>query len=279
MNIHLPPPPILGLTPSRMRTILIILSVALLVAYLLPSVLVTVGPGKMGVKWARFQGGTQMEHIYGEGMTVLFPWDKLAIYDMRLQEMHDRLEVLTPDGLKVDMDVTARFQPRAADLPLLHKFAGPKYQSLVVWPDIAAAVRRVVRQYRAVDLRLMGENDLPALVTQAARQAVGEHWVDVDQVLITRITLPPSLNTAIEDKLTQEQKALSYEHLIRQSELEAQRRHIEAQSIRDFEKTAQIPYLKWRGLEVTGQLTTSPNSKVILMGDGQDRLPLIMGDK
>ncbi|MFB3056286.1 MAG: prohibitin family protein, partial [Ignavibacteriaceae bacterium] len=35
--------------------------------------------------------------------------------------------------------------------------------------------------------------------------------------------------------------------------------------------------LKWKGIEATEKLASSPNTKVIIIGSGKDGLPLILG--
>jgi soluble P-type ATPase len=34
--------------------------------------------------------------------------------------------------------------------------------------------------------------------------------------------------------------------------------------------------LKWRGIQATTELAKSPNSKIIIMGTGQNNLPLLL---
>ena len=72
--------------------IVIYLMVATLVGFLIaPNVIVTVPTGHVGILWKRFRGGTQLDPrlLKDEGMRVLLPWDKLFLYDLRLQT-HDR---------------------------------------------------------------------------------------------------------------------------------------------------------------------------------------------
>jgi len=261
--------PPFGLSPRRLRLVLIALLMLLVLLYLWRSIFIPIGSGRAGVLWSRFGGGTDLSHPYGEGYQAIWPWDRMAVYDTRLQEMHGPVDVLTIDGLQVTLDVTARFRPRIAALPTLHRLVGPQYRTTVVWPDVVSAVRHVVRRLKPDDLRVLGETDLGARIDGAARQAVSGHWVDLDRVLITRITLPKRLQDEIQDRLAQEQKALAYPDILRQAEGERQRRLIEAEGVRAFEQRAHVSALKWRAIEATEHLAASPGSKVIVMGAGQ----------
>ena len=61
---------------------------------------------------------------------------------------------------------------------------------------------------------------------------------------------------------------------------EAERKKIEGEGIATFQKivTEGISenLLKWKGIEATKELATSPNSKIVIIG-GKDGLPVILG--
>ena len=99
--------------------------------------------------------------------------------------------------------------------------------------------------------------------------------------MIRDVTLPPTLQKAIENKLKQEQEALEYEFKLAKEEKEAERKRIEAQGISDFQrivtKTITPALLKWKGVETTQEIAKSQNSKVIVIGNGDGDLPIILG--
>jgi regulator of protease activity HflC (stomatin/prohibitin superfamily) len=273
---QLPLPLPLGLTGRKLKRWLAGLLSLLVLLFLWNSIFIPIGSGHLGVLWSRFGGGTVMDRTYGEGYRVIWPWDRMAVYDARLQEMHGKVTALTIDGLQISLDITARFAPRAGDLPRLHRYVGPGYRNTVVWPDVVAALRHLIRQFKPKELSVLGESALAAKVNAAATESVAVHWVDLDRVLITDITFPQQLQEAIQDKLVQEQKVLSYDFLLKQAELERQRRSIEAKGIREFESIAQVPILKWRGVEATERLAASPNSKIVVIGPGETQLPVLL---
>ena len=82
---------------------------------------------------------------------------------------------------------------------------------------------------------------------------------------------------AITSKLVEEQKMLEYDFRIQTAEKEAVRRKIEAEGIREFTQTSNIDILKWEGINATKELATSNNTKVIVVGTGEENLPIILG--
>jgi regulator of protease activity HflC (stomatin/prohibitin superfamily) len=243
---------------------------ALIILCLWPRIFIPIGSGQAGVLWSRLDGGTITGRTFGEGYQVIWPWDRMAVYDLRLQERPERVQVLTSDGLQVTLDVTVRYAPTLSTLTMLHERVGPNYYATVIWPDVAAAVRHVVREFKPEDLPVVGEARLGALIDAAAHDSVHSHWVSLDRVLVTRIALPERVEAQIEEKLAQEQKALTAPYVLQQANLERQRWAIEADGIKDFESRSHVSMLKWKSIETMQSLAQSPTSKVVVLPIGKD---------
>ena len=264
-----------GMSRRRFRTLLGGLLALFLLLVLWRNIFIPIGSGNAGVLWSRFDGGTVMGRRYDEGEHVVWPWDQMTVYDLRLQEMHGAVPLLTSDGLQVSMRVTVRYAPRPNALTVLHRDVGPGYRATVVWPDMVAAARHIVRQFKPEDLSVVGEAELAARVEAAARSAVARHWVTLDRVLITEITLPPRVQAQIQEKLADEQKALAGPFLLRQAELKRQAWAIEAEGVRAFQRRAGVSLVKWRSVDAMDKLAQSPNSKIVVLGGGGNS-PLLL---
>ena len=107
------------------------------------------------------------------------------------------------------------------------------------------------------------------------------YFINIDAILIRDVTLPLTLQTAIEQKLKQEQESLEYEFKIDKARKEAERKEIEAKGIAEFQKivnrTITPQLLKWKGVEATEDIAKSSNAKVIVIGNGDGDLPIILG--
>ena len=70
------------------------------------------------------------------------------------------------------------------------------------------------------------------------------------------------------------------EFVLAKERQEAERKKIEAQGIADFQaivsKGISPELLKWKGIEATERLADSPNSKLVIMCNGKDQLPVIL---
>ena len=88
----------------RLPILVIYLMVATLVAVVLaPFMLVTVPSGHVGVLWKQFGGGTVLNprQLKNEGMRIILPWNKVFLYDLRLQSATETYNVISRDGISL----------------------------------------------------------------------------------------------------------------------------------------------------------------------------------
>jgi prohibitin 2 len=106
-----------------------------------------------------------------------------------------------------------------------------------------------------------------------------EDWLHIEGILLANIALPESLAGAIEEKLRQEQLMLEHDYVVQKEDKEDERRIIESQGIAEFYRiTGGLSILKWKGLDATLSLASSPNAKLVIIGGGEaGGLPLILG--
>jgi regulator of protease activity HflC (stomatin/prohibitin superfamily) len=236
-----------------------------------------IGPGERGVRWSRFGGGTVLDRVYGEGIRLIFPWDRMYIYNIRVQEVHDSIIVLSSNGLTISVTYSCRYHPYPGTLPLLHQQYGPTYADVLVRPEVVSALRAVIGNYRPEDIYARDEQGLLDELLTVLQSNLTNHYIVVQDILLKELRLTTEMEAAINDKLVKEQQALAYEFRLKLEEAERQRKTIEAAGIRSFEDISKISILRWRGIEATLKLAESPNSKVVIVGAGQDRLPIILG--
>ncbi|MEW6237225.1 MAG: prohibitin family protein [Candidatus Omnitrophota bacterium] len=251
----------------------------LLFLYFWNNIVISVHSGELAVLWLRFFGGTVLDRTYGEGIHLIFPWDRMYIYDVRVQNLEDEFSVLTVDGLNVEVSISIRFRPVPETLGILHKNLGPDYIQKIISPEIQSVLRVIIGQLHPEEIFTTQRDILRTAIRESLLQ-MSEKNIKLDDLLIKKIMLPPKVKDAIESKLRQQQIALEYEYRLLEEEQEAKRKKIEAQGIRDFQDIVSDgisqPLLRWRGIEATLELAKSPNAKIVIIGGPQDGLPLIL---
>lgn len=259
----------------------IIISVSFLsFFYFFNRIVITIPAGHGGVLYYRFFGGTVTDKVYPEGIQLIFPWDKMTIYDARLHEVQQEIKVLSQNGLIISLTVSIRFRPIYEELGFLHKSVGPDYLKKVIQPVTIASVREVIGKYRPEELYTTRREEIQDEMLIEAIEKNGAHPILFEDIIIRTLFLPDLINTAIESKLKREQEFLEYEFRLQREAQEAKRKLIEARGRERFQRVVSQSlnpdYLQWRGIQATLKLAESPNTKIIVIGGGKDGLPIIL---
>ena len=240
----------------------------------------TINSGEAGVRYSIF-GGTDLDQTYGEGLNVHAPWVDVITYDVRVQEVEEVMNVLSSNGLEIGVEVSIRWRPISPELPDLHVTYGPAYYQRLVQPELRSVMREVVGQYAPEELYSTKRAELQEQVFANVQDRIAGSHVELDAILIREVKLPDQIRNAIETKLKREQESLEYEFRLQIASQEAERLKIEAEGQAEYQQiitqSLSPQFLRFKGIEATQELANSPNSKTVIVGSGDDGLPLILG--
>ncbi|RDY61628.1 prohibitin family protein [Flagellimonas nanhaiensis] len=244
---------------------------------------VTIGSGEAGVLYRTFGGGVVTDKPpLDEGFHLVAPWNRVYVYEVRRQEIFEKMKVLSSNGLDIQLDASAWYQPNYNDLGKLHQEIGENYLQRIILPTIRSAARSVVGRYTPEQLYSSKRDAIQQEIFEETKKIVDDQYIVLDEILVRDVTLPPTIKEAIERKLKQEQESLEYEFRLVTAQKEAERQRIEAQGKADANRILSASLtdkiLQDKGIEATLKLAQSPNSKVVVVGSGDDGLPLILGN-
>ena len=236
--------------------------------------------GHKGVFYSTFGGGTEFGKIYGEGFNWHFPWNKVIVYRTQIQERKEDLTVLSSDGATIRIQVSILYHPDMEKLDSLQVVIGEGYYSDIVAPNIRGIARGVAGRYKPEEIYSTKREELASEILNELTSEVAKRWIIIQNVLIRDVQIPAKISEAINFKLAADQEAQKMRFTIEKERLEAERKRIEAKGIADFQKIVAAgitpSYLKWKGIEATERLASSPNSKVILIGNSSQSMPIIL---
>ncbi len=251
----------------------------LVLIYFQPLIFITIKSGEEGVLYRRFAGGTVVDQTYKEGFHIVLPWNKMTIYDIRVQQKSYSFYVLTAEGLKIELLLSVRYYPRRNALGILHQQIGQDYLDKVVFPEVENTMRILVGKM-ALDQLYTQEEGLRHMISKTISE-IETNYVVIEDVILRQIILPKKVEAAIETKIEQKQLAEAYQYRIEREIQEAKRKKIEAQGIADYNQLVQSTLtpdiLKWKGILATQALADSDNAKTIVIGNGGNQLPIILG--
>lgn len=257
--------------------------IIILVIIIISKSAVTIGSGEAGVLYKTFGNGVVTdEPPLNEGFHIVAPWNKVFIYEVRQQEVFEKMKVLSSNGLDIQLDASAWFQPDYADLGKLHQEKSEQYKERILLPAIRSAARSVVGRYTPEQLYSSKRDAIQVEIFEETKNIVEDQYIQLNEILIRDVTLPPTIKEAIERKLKQEQESLEYEFRLVTAAKEAEKVRIEAQGKADANKILSASLtdkiLQDKGIDATLKMAESPNSKVVVIGSGGDGLPLILGN-
>ncbi|AXO79166.1 prohibitin family protein [Olleya aquimaris] len=243
----------------------------------------TIDSGHAGVLYQLGGGVDPNSEPLGEGINFVAPWNSVIDYEVRQQELPEKMSVLSSNGLDIKLDASVLYQPDYKNLSKLHKEKGREYVSRVLQPAIRSAARSVVGRYTPEQLYSSKRDAIQDEIFEETKKIVESQYIQLNNILIRDVTLPPTIKDAIERKLKQEQESLEYEFRLVTAAKEAEKVIIEAQGKADANKILSASLtdkiLQDKGIEATVKLSESNNSKVIVIGSGDSGMPIILGNQ
>src|SRR4051812_16236461 len=149
----------------RLNFVMGLMVAALVAAVLYPHVVVTVPPGHAGVLWKRLGGfgiycrciiprGTVLEpgELREEGLHIIWPWDTLFMYDLRLRTSTSTYNAISKDGVSLTASISVRYQLQHDSVAQVHKFIGPEYPEMVILSVIGSRARDEISKHTAEEV-------------------------------------------------------------------------------------------------------------------------------
>ena len=217
-----------------------------------------------------------------EGLNVINPLKQIQILSARTQEMFEHADVPSKEGLTVGLEVSVLYHLEPRTAPAVFRTLGDDYARVFILPQLRSVIRGATVNHEAKDLYTSGREVIAQQIYGELHKMVGERGIVLESVLLRKIGLPKMVEDAINSKLAAEQEAERMRFVLQKERKEAERKRVEAMGIADFQRTVSQgisePLLKWKAIEVAHELSKSPNTKVVVLGD-KTGLPIILSGK
>ena len=219
--------------------------------------------------------------VLGEGIHLINPLKTNNEMSIQAQTIKESASVPSSEGLVMNLDTSLIYHLNPEKAAEAFQKIGANYEEVVVEPTLRAAIRESTASHTANAL-YTGEREMVAKqISDQLTNQLNQRGLVVESVLLRDIQLPQTLKASIEAKQQAEQEALAMNFRLQKEKQEAERKRIEAGGIRDFQQIVaqgiSPALLEWKGIEATELLSKSPNSKVVVIGNSKNGLPLILG--
>ncbi len=250
-----------------------------------------INPGEVGVK---ILFGKVQNDILESGLHFINPVLEVQKLDVKTQNytmsgVHDEgdqtgddaIRVLSADGLEVIIDLTVLYRVIPSEAPNIVRKLGADYTNRVVRPITRTKIRDNAVYYDAVSLYSKKRDEFQVRIFKSIENDFKKRGLLLEQLLVRNITLPQSVKTTIESKINAEQDAQKMQFVLQKEKQEAERKRVEAQGIADYQRIISTSLtdnqIKYEMIKAYKEMATSPNAKMIIMGDGKS--PVILDAK
>src|SRR6478672_6028936 len=262
-----------GKTFIRGAGVLVLLLALVVVAFSATSCVRTGHVGVVSI-FGRVTGQT-----LSEGLHIVNPAATVTELSIKTQEDKERASVPSNEGLIMGLEASILYHldpKRAAEV---YQQIGPNYAEVLLQPTFRSAMRAITAGNTAASLYSDARETLARQILEDVARQVAPRGVIVENVLLRDLQLPDTLKHAIEAKQQAQQEAQHRDVVLQREKQEAERKRVEAAGIKDFQDIVtqgiSEKLLEWKGIEATMELVKSQNSKVIIVGNSKNGLPLI----
>jgi prohibitin 1 len=226
--------------------------------------------------------GNVSDNTLKPGVNMVNPVARIIKYSFKTQEIRENMTVPSKEGLPVQLEISLLYRVDPAMANEIYKSVeSGDYLNVILTPQFRSVVRGVTSKFEAKALYTGAREQLATEIITELQKNVGDRGVTIEDAPLRQIILPPGLSRSIEEKLQAEQESQRMSFILQKETQEAERKRIEAKGIADFQsivsKEINANLLKWKGIEATEKLASSPNAKIVVIGSGKDGLPLILG--
>jgi regulator of protease activity HflC (stomatin/prohibitin superfamily) len=258
---------------------------------IITSCVVQIEAGEVGVK--KLFGKVQND-VLGSGLHFINPLLEVVDMDIKTQNYtmsgvqdegmkqgDDAIRVLTADGLEVTIDLTVLYKVLPSDGPKLVRETGLDYTDKIVRPLTRTKIRDNAVYYEAVSLYSTKRDEFQLRIFKSIDEDFKRRGLILEQLLVRNITLPQSVRTTIEQKISAEQEAQKMQFVLQKERQEADRKRVEAQGISDYQRiiseSLTDKQLQYESIKAQLEIAKSQNAKVLIMGKGNT--PVILDSK
>ena len=172
------------------------------------------------------------------------------------------------EGLNVRSIISILYHIKKENAAEIIENIGTNYEDVVIKSVFRSASADVCSRFFAKDMHTSKRAIIEEEIRVRMQEILSDRGFEIEAVLLKTIQLPSGLAMAVENKLEAEQEAQRMEFVLQRERMEAQRRKVEAEGIRDAQKILQEginpQIIQWQSIEAFKQLANSPGSRVII---------------
>jgi regulator of protease activity HflC (stomatin/prohibitin superfamily) len=237
--------------------------------------LVVIPAGQVGVE--DFQGKVSDRPLLA-GFHLINPLSRIEQFSIRLRDIKQEITATSSEGLALGIDVAIQYRIDPAKAPRIYLTIGTNEEEIVI-SRFRSISREIIASYAAEEVYATKRQEVSVKLVERLQSQLSPLGFIVDEALLRDVRVPETLQAAIQQRLKAEQENLQMKFILEKEKQEADRKRIEAQGSADAQKILSAgltpEVLQLRAIEANEKLAQSQNTKIIIMGNGQNT-PLML---
>ena len=214
--------------------------------------LVTIEDGQAGVK-AEF--GKISPEPLNTGWHFFIPLTSwVETWDVKTQELKEVATVPSSEGLISQLDISVLYNVPKERVVFVRTTTGRDYRETILEPYVREAIRNTVSGYAVKALFSdEGRHDIGSKMLAFLKDKLEPRGINIQDVLLRDVRLPPSFAASIEAKLRAEQESLQKEFELTKAKKDAEIEVARAEGVANSNKiiagSISESYLRYRWIE------------------------------
>jgi len=244
----------------------------------LSRLIIVIPVGNIGVEY--FQGKVSNRTLPG-GIYAINPFSDIVQFSTRLRDIKEEISATSKEGLALNIDISIQYRIDPAKAGNVYQNIGTDEREIVI-SRFRAIAREIVAGYPAEAVYSTKREEISLQLREKLRLYITPLGFVVDEALLRNVKIPETLQEAIQQRLKAEQENLQMQFILAKEKQEAERKRIEAKGRADAQKilaeSLTPAILQLRTIEANEKLSLAPNSKLVILGNGQNTSLILPSD-
>lgn len=244
----------------------------------LSRLIIVIPVGNIGVEY--FQGKVSNRTLPA-GIYAINPFSDIVQFSTRLRDIKEEISATSKEGLALNIDISIQYRIDPAKAGNVYQNIGTDEREIVI-SRFRAIAREIVAGYPAEAVYSTKREEISLQLREKLRLYITPLGFVVDEALLRNVKIPETLQEAIQQRLKAEQENLQMQFILAKEKQEAERKRIEAKGRADAQKilaeSLTPAILQLRTIEANEKLSLAPNSKLVILGNGQNTSLILPSD-
>jgi len=240
-----------------------------------------VQPGEKGIMFYTLGDGLDTEKTYGQGMNFYLPWNEMIVYNVKTQTLPFRVDGKDSAQVQCALAMNVIYHPIPDEIGLLENEIGSDYVNKLIKPKLEDIALTVIKQFDYKSIISIKKDEVKILIEDMMKAEMSTRHIVIEEIKISDIIISSDIEASITRVVKAEQLMLEQKYVKERAREEKEIKLIQAEAEAEanlkVQPTLTPEVLQFKGIEATKEIAKSPNSKVIVIGNGEGDLPIILG--